>query len=232
MGACVRLCVCARQIVDHFVFDLEVHVHRLEEARQAHELEALSVGLNYFDRDEKGAITPSECPELSARLFDVLDTDKDGRISRDDLMKAVSNNITALASTMERIRQLQREIDELREKMTASPAAESLSVLIAQNEALIEEKKEEATERERTLRAIFSRHTTTQRGGRVSQAVVASQAIIHREMCTPCQWRCCSLTRSPTPCWACCVRCGQTTSTRLLPSTCLVCWATACLSGE
>ena len=141
------------------MFDVELYVHEIDRARQEHELEALSVGLTYFDRDSKGAINASECPELSARLFDLLDANKDGSISHDDLLHSVKSIIHALDDTMERIRQLQREIDELREKRAAGQAADSISVHIAQNEATIEEKRREVRERERDLRAIFS-HTT------------------------------------------------------------------------
>ena len=143
------------QIVAHFVYELEVYVHRLDEARQQHEFEALSVGLNYFDRDEKGAITASECPELSARLFDMLDANKDGRISHDDLRRSVGQLLDQLDSSIERSRQLQREIDEMREKRLAGHATESLSVQIAQNEATIDELKQEAKEKQRDLKAIF-----------------------------------------------------------------------------
>ena len=143
------------------MYELELHVHELEQARRAHELDALSVGLNYFDRDEKGAITASECPELSARLFDLLDTNKDGRISHDDLMRSVNNLLRAIDSSVERVRQLQREIDELSDKRRAGHAADALSVHIARNEAVIQEEKQVVEEKKRDLRAIFSQSSRT-----------------------------------------------------------------------
>ena len=155
------LCACMCQVLDHLLYELETSAHQLDRSRASHELDALSVGLSYFDRDEKGAITAAECLELSARLFDLLDVDRDGSISHSDLSRSVASSIEQLDNTLERIRQLKREIEALRERRLAGHAAESVDVQIAQNEALIEEKTREAKEKERDLQAIFSQKHST-----------------------------------------------------------------------
>ena len=175
--------------------ELELAAHRVAAERQQHELDALSVGLSYFDREGKGAITAAECPELSARLFDLLDANKDGAISHDDLNKSVTQLIAALDKAVERIRQLHREVDDLREKRSVGQAADNLSVQIAQNEATIEELKRDVQEKQKDLRAIFSQehaHNThteqlTERAHTSRQP--ASQAASHAASligCLPC----------------------------------------------
>ena len=75
---------------------MELAAYEVEVARLRHERESLSVGLNYFDRQQRGAVGPNDCPELSASLFLLLDVNKDGQISHEDLQQALEK-ITELA---------------------------------------------------------------------------------------------------------------------------------------
>jgi hypothetical protein len=138
-----------------FIFQLEISAHELELAKQQNEREALSVGLNYFDKDQKGSISPSECPELSARLFATLDVNHDGLISHQDLQQAIEHMTDELEHKLNKIKALQREIEELKGKQAAGHTAEVVMVQIAQNEAMIDELKKDVEERKRVLQSIF-----------------------------------------------------------------------------
>ena len=148
--------VVSVQIADQLVRDLELYMNHVSQERQDHEFAALAVGLSYFDREGKGAITAAECPELSARLFNLLDYNKDGAITHDDLMKSVNAIINELDKAVERISKLLRETGAVRETSSIGPAAESISVQLAENEAMIDERKQEVQEKQKDLKAIFS----------------------------------------------------------------------------
>ena len=144
------------------MYQLELALHELEQARQQNEREALSVGLNYFDREQRGAISPADCPELSARLFALLDVNRDGLISHDDLQQAIERLTAELEARMDRIKQLEREVDELQQgRVAGHRAAETVAVQIAQDEATLEELRREAEERKQLLRQIFAYFHTT-----------------------------------------------------------------------
>ena len=145
--------MCA--VACQWLFWLEWSLHEVEVARLQSERDALSVGLNFFDHDQKSAISPSECPELSARLFALLDVNRDGLISHTDLQQAVEQMMEEQEQRMERIMALEREVDELRQKHAGGHAQELLAVQMLQNEATMEELRKEMEERKRVLQSIF-----------------------------------------------------------------------------
>ena len=113
------------------------------------------MGLNFFDLDQKGSISPSECPELSARLFAMLDVNHHGLISHSDLQQAIDGMMEEMDHKLDHIKALDRDIDELRRRQAAGHTTDLIAVQVAQNEATLEELRKEVDERKRVLQSIF-----------------------------------------------------------------------------
>lgn len=130
----------------------------MEVARFRHERESLSVGLNFLDEQQTGSVGPNKCPELLASLFVVLDPDNDGYISHHELQGVVEKLTKELDAKLDRIRQLQREIDEVlaRPPSHAHGTVEYIELQVAYHKGTIDQLKGEVEEHRSILQAIFN----------------------------------------------------------------------------
>jgi Ca2+-binding EF-hand superfamily protein len=86
--------------------ELDATFLKLIRRKNQHERDSLLVGLAFLDTNFQGSVEPEEVRDLPTRMFNRLDTAKDGKISQDELVKGCQ-------TMTDRIAQIQNQINKL-----------------------------------------------------------------------------------------------------------------------
>lgn len=90
------------RLVFLFSFQLQLLIDQ-----QANERDSLGVGMNFLDASLSGYLEVTEVPDLTAKLFNLLDVKHKGRISHENLQECVNSLCARLDTFQTRIQRLQ-----------------------------------------------------------------------------------------------------------------------------
>jgi len=92
--------------VDNLLHQFQISRASLALALEHNERRSMNIALDYLDQDNDNNIRQQDCPQLSLRLFAILDPSHQGKVSPYTLNEAIVNLSVKLGEAFTRIQQL------------------------------------------------------------------------------------------------------------------------------